>query len=52
MIEVGEGNKYNHPHAEIREKLRNTGKPVYRTDLNGDIVIATDGKTFDVYTGK
>lgn len=52
VIEVGEGNKYNHPHAEIREKLRNTGKPVYRTDLNGDIVIATNGKTFDVYTGK
>lgn len=52
VIQVGEGNKYNHPHAEIREKLKKTGKPVYRTDLNGDIVIATDGKTFDVYTGK
>lgn len=52
VIEVGAGNKYNHPHAEIREKLEQTGKPVYRTDLNGDIVIATDGKTFHVYTGK
>ena len=52
VTEVGAGNSYNHPHAETREKLEKTGKPVYRTDLNGDIVIATDGKTFDVYTGR
>lgn len=52
VIEVGKGNEYNHPHVEIRKRLGNAGKPVYRTDLNGDIVIATDGRTFDVYTGK
>ncbi|MEG2597626.1 MAG: MBL fold metallo-hydrolase [Oscillospiraceae bacterium] len=51
-IEVGNENKYNHPHTETKKRLAKTGKPVYRTDLNGDIVITTDGKSYQVYTGK
>ncbi len=52
VIEVGAQNSYNHPHQETRDKLERTGMPVYRTDLNGDIVVTTDGKTFHVYTSK
>lgn len=50
VIEVGRDNRYNHPHAEIRQRLGETGKPVYRTDIDGTVVMATDGKEISIYT--
>lgn len=52
VIECGEGNDYGHPHQEIRELLEDAGTAVYRTDLNGSIIIASDGKELTVQTEK
>lgn len=51
VIEVGAGNDYGHPHAEILEKLQKASK-VYRTDLDGTITVTTDGSTYTVTTEK
>ncbi len=49
VIEVG-SNKYGHPAPELLKRLKDIGSKVYRTDINGDIVIATDGTTYSVTT--
>ncbi|MEK7123399.1 MAG: ComEC/Rec2 family competence protein [Patescibacteria group bacterium] len=46
VISVGAGNRYGHPVPEILERLQNFGAKILRTDLNGDIVIKTDGKNY------
>ncbi|WP_095645595.1 lamin tail domain-containing protein [Methanosarcina spelaei] len=51
VIEVGAGNDYGHPHAEILERLQKASK-VYRTDLDGTITVTTDGSTYNVTTEK
>lgn len=45
VIQVGKDNKYNHPHAETMKKLQDKGIEILRTDINGDIIILSDGKT-------
>ncbi|MEM3736594.1 MAG: ComEC/Rec2 family competence protein [Candidatus Bathyarchaeia archaeon] len=48
VISVGKGNIYGHPHQETLIKLATKGVHVYRTDLNGSIVISTDGAGYTV----
>jgi competence protein ComEC len=48
VIMVGEGNTYGHPHEETLQKLSAAGLDIYRTDLNGDIVITTDGQSYNI----
>jgi competence protein ComEC len=48
VIQVGEGNRYGHPNEEILRKLAANNIEIYRTDLQGTIVISTDGKTYAV----
>jgi competence protein ComEC len=50
VIMVGAENKYNHPHTEIINRLQKTGVDVYRTDLNGTIIVQTDGVTYKIKT--
>ena len=42
IISVGKDNSYGHPTKETLEKLKDT--TIYRTDINGSIVITSDGK--------
>ncbi len=51
-IGVAAGNQYGHPHAETIERLSKNKIAIYRTDLNGNIVISTNGKTYDVVKEK
>ncbi len=51
VIEVGKGNDYGHPHAEVLERLQKVSK-VYRTDLDGTVTVSTDGSTYSVTTQK
>ena len=44
MISCGAGNSYGHPHTETIDKLKKAGVNIYRTDLQGDIVMTCDGK--------
>ncbi|MCK5116328.1 MAG: MBL fold metallo-hydrolase [Candidatus Aegiribacteria sp.] len=48
-IEVGYGNPYGHPHAEVVQRLENYGALIYRTDQDGTFIITTDGNTLEVY---
>lgn len=52
IISVGEGNTYGHPHQETLDKLENIGATIYRTDLNGTVVVTTDGTTYEVISDK
>ena len=48
VISVGEDNKYKHPSESVLEALSERGIEIYRTDLDGDIVIISDGKELSV----
>lgn len=43
VITCGTGNSYKHPHEDTLERLEDRGVTVYRTDLDGDVVIRSDG---------
>lgn len=43
VIECGKDNEYGHPHNEVLKRLKDIGAKVYRTDLDGDVVITSDG---------
>jgi len=45
VISCGAGNSYGHPTGEVLQKLRDERVEVLRTDLCGEIVFETDGKT-------
>lgn len=53
VIMCGEGNEYGHPHEETMSKLRDAEvTECFRTDLNGTIVMETDGSAIEVNTEK
>lgn len=43
-------NQYGHPHIETINRLEKSGVLVYGTDINGTVIVETDGKTFNVQT--
>lgn len=47
IISCEKGNSYGHPHVETLQKLK--GIDTYRTDVEGTIVIVSDGKEYNVY---
>ena len=47
VISVGAGNSYGHPHEEVLSRLTDARAEIYRTDLQGSIVVLSDGK--DLY---
>ncbi|NMM64088.1 MBL fold metallo-hydrolase [Clostridium sp. P21] len=44
IISCGKDNKYGHPHHETVTKLKNRKVQIYRTDVDGSIVLISDGK--------
>lgn len=52
VISVGAGNSYGHPSEKVVSRLEAAGAEVYRTDVNGTVVITTDGKSIEVNTEK
>lgn len=52
VISVGEDNKYGHPTEEALSRLRDADVKVYRTDMQGHIIIKSDGKSINVTTQK
>lgn len=43
VISCGYGNSYGHPHAEVVERLASSGAEVFRTDLQGAVVVSIGG---------
>ena len=52
IISVGESNSYGHPALQTLARLQTGNNRIYRTDLQGRILIKTDGKTIHVETMK
>lgn len=52
IASCGYANDYGHPHREIVSRLANMEIPLYRTYETGDILISTDGKTYQIQTKK
>jgi len=48
IISVGAGNDYGHPKEKILSKLKEKNIKIYRTDLNGNIVVTSDGTSVKV----
>ena len=51
VISAGEWNRYGHPAQVVLDRLKAAGVKLYRTDLHGEITIATRGNEND-YTVK
>jgi beta-lactamase superfamily II metal-dependent hydrolase len=53
IISDGEYNRYGHPSQAVLDRLKADGvTKVYRTDLQSDIVITTNGKNFEIKPSK
>ena len=52
VMSVGEGNEYGHPHKEPMERFVQLTKHIYRTDMDGEVVVTTDGEVYSVVTRK
>jgi competence protein ComEC len=52
IVSVGAGNRYHHPAAATLERLARTGAKVYRTDMDGDVTVESDGTRVHVRTAR
>ncbi|MDR1203980.1 MAG: MBL fold metallo-hydrolase [Peptococcaceae bacterium] len=48
VISVGEGNSHGHPAPDVIKRWEDAGSVIYRTDLNGTIVISSAGADITV----
>ncbi len=49
-ISAGRGNSFGHPHQETIERYERAGARVFRTDLNGAVIITRHGNSLEVKT--
>jgi beta-lactamase superfamily II metal-dependent hydrolase len=52
VISAGAGNEYGHPAPGTLARLGRAGTSVYRTDLDGDVTVETDGAALRVHTAR
>lgn len=52
VISVGKDNAYGHPHQGTLDCLKDAGAQIWRTDLQGDVVVISDGRTLHFITEK
>lgn len=50
VVSVGKGNEYGHPHDNTLSRFKDSGSQIFRTDLHGDILMTSNGKTVAVET--
>lgn len=50
VYSAGSGNSYNHPDEAVVSNIKNSGIELYGTDVNGNIILTSDGETFEVKT--
>jgi competence protein ComEC len=50
VIMCGKDNDYGHPHKETLSALDSVGAKVYRTDLDGTIIMTSDGCSINIST--
>lgn len=52
VINVGEDNRYGHPHDIVLKRLAHFADRIYRTDKNGNIVFSSNGRKLTVTSSK
>lgn len=52
VIQVGKRYSYGHPTEDTLSKFRDAGVKVYRNDLQGTVICASDGETVSFSTEK
>ena len=52
VLSLGADNSYGHPHKEVVKRLNKLNTTVYRTDINGTILVQTDGNDIQFTTEK
>jgi len=50
VISSGRGNTFGHPAPEVLRRLESVGAAIYRTDLDGQVTIETDGQRVNIRT--
>jgi competence protein ComEC len=50
VFSCGFNNQFGFPEREVLEKYRKEGSTIYRTDLNGAVILQTDGEKVEVFT--
>lgn len=50
IVSAGLDNSYGHPHVEVLQAILERGMKLYRTDLQGTIVLTSDGNTISADT--
>jgi beta-lactamase superfamily II metal-dependent hydrolase len=50
VISCGADNEYGHPAQETLDRLRRWVRAVHRTDLEGEIVLRSDGRRYEIHT--
>lgn len=48
IISVGEGNSYGHPHDEALNNVKSVCNNIYRTDVNGTVIVDSDGENINI----
>ena len=48
VISVGTGNSYKHPESETINKLNDKNIEIHRTDLEGSIIVVSDGENIEI----
>ncbi len=52
VISVGKDNQYDHPNDDVLSRLRDAEVTLYRTDLQGDVICVSDGKSVSFTTAR
>jgi len=52
VISCEQGNDYGHPHDETLQALSDAAVKLYRTDMQGDILAESDGKSIHITTAR
>ena len=47
VIQVGQDNKYGHPHEEALSRFNDVGAYIWRTDMMGTIIVHSSGNGFN-----
>jgi len=48
IVSAGRENPYGHPHPEVLQRLRAVGAELYRTDVDGTVLIHSDGTRWTI----
>ncbi len=50
VIQAGVGNRWKHPKPEVLQRLKQVGATIYETDLQGGIIVHSNGQSYEVQT--